>query len=673
MMSLRSRLQRLSGNKKFTILIPLVIGSGYFFCTFFGLFFSTSRFFYLFIVFPLVAIFLLFKKPSLLTLALGLLLTNFSIQLTGSTASFLFFFYYILIFLIGLLFLKQDFILAAAFIVITEASSNYFHHQISNLLLLLPVIIFAALVGFFLYRERNIRNNLETKLAGFLAKQGLVRPGENNRPIISQPLTAVAPTVDIETSLRSVVQTVKELFNPNSVAVFLNRGENFVLVEGWSSDPSFRPQAEIHPGQGFISWVGKERKPLLVSDFVQDARTLGYYSQPIPLRSFVAVPILLHENLLGVIAIDSKTDNRFESDARDGLLALARIVAVLVDTLRAYETVHREALRFSALSELSSSLLKEIQTDAVLASALSVVTTLFKPDQLGYAQIDRTTGTGTVQAYQGAGTIKPGLTFNLDDGLVGWVARHNKYLINHNLGEKTTCRLAPNEPKTTGRSFLGTPTVKDERCIGVLWLEKNGLPIFTEQDATIMKLVGSLLSVALIRAQLYEQIADLAIRDSLTGLFNHRKFQELLDEELTRSKELVLLLLDVDHFKELNDRFGHPAGDTVLEKLAKVLASLPGSIAARYGGEEFAIIIPNSNLQHGVEHAETVRQTINRLSFRLQETEVRVTASIGVAHFPSAGQKKWQLISSADRALYQAKAEGRNRVVALPKVFTNEH
>jgi diguanylate cyclase (GGDEF)-like protein len=654
----------LSGNRRLQNLILVFIGAAYFFCTFFGLFFHLTKVFYPFVLLPLFGILLIVKKPSLVTLGFGLILTNFAIQITGAGLSFLFFFYFVIISLIGLFSGKKSFIISSSLIVIAETGSYFFHHRLWSVAPIVTVVLYVPLVGFFIYRERKIRSDLEKKLAGFLAKQGLVAPAGIDRSVRVQPLTGAVPVVDIEPSFRYVIQVVKELFSPNSVAIFLAGNENFVLTQGWSSDPAFLPQAQINPGQGFISWVAKEHKPLLITEFVQDARTLGYYSQPILIRSFLAVPILLDENLLGVIAVDSKTVNSLGIEARDALLSLAQVLAHFIETIRSYEAVHREALRFSALSELSSTLLKEIKTENVITSALSVVDTLFKPDQMGFAQTDPGKTTGSLRAYTGRGTIKIGFKFNFDDGLVGWVAKHNKYLINHNLGENMVYRLAPAEPRTPGRSFLGVPVEKDDRCIGVLWLEKNDRPAFSEKDAAILKLVASLLSIALIRANLYEQIADLAIRDSLTGLYNHRKFQEILDEQLVRSQELVLLFLDLDHFKEINDRFGHPFGDTVLVKVAKVLTSLRSSIAARYGGEEFAVILPNCSPEHGVNQAEALRQAIKNLSFELEENAVKITTSIGVAFFPTSGQKKWQLISIADEALYQAKEQGRDRVVA---------
>jgi two-component system cell cycle response regulator len=161
-----------------------------------------------------------------------------------------------------------------------------------------------------------------------------------------------------------------------------------------------------------------------------------------------------------------------------------------------------------------------------------------------------------------------------------------------------------------------------------------------------------------------ERLAKLAVTDGLTGLLNHRRFQEELEscysEHHQRQREFSLLFLDVDHFKQYNDAFGHPAGDLVLKGVAKTLvgAAEDGEVVARYGGEEFAIILPDRNKHAAIAAAERFRKAISHAEWPMRS----VTASFGVATLNLNGDSAEAVIRRADAALYVSKQNGRNRV-----------
>ena len=168
-----------------------------------------------------------------------------------------------------------------------------------------------------------------------------------------------------------------------------------------------------------------------------------------------------------------------------------------------------------------------------------------------------------------------------------------------------------------------------------------------------------------------EALRELAIRDGLTGLFNHRHFKDVLGIELTRAERydrpLCMLMLDVDHFKNYNDTHGHPAGDEVLKALADIIKSRlrDVDISARYGGEEFAILLPETDRKAGTLVAENIRAQVEIYPFQGRESQPlgKVTVSLGVAEFPADCGDASSLVEKSDEALYRAKSEGRNRVV----------
>jgi len=175
-----------------------------------------------------------------------------------------------------------------------------------------------------------------------------------------------------------------------------------------------------------------------------------------------------------------------------------------------------------------------------------------------------------------------------------------------------------------------------------------------------------------------DQLKQLALKDGLTGLYNHRYFQEFFGREISRAKrydhQVSLLFVDVDHFKAYNDKWGHPAGDRLLTQLAAVLtgggdSGLPPSgrisdVVARYGGEEFVLVLPETNLAGAGIKAERIRKAVEGYKFHDigGNTAGGVSVSIGVASYPQHGGDKAELIKCADAELYKAKAAGRNCV-----------
>jgi diguanylate cyclase (GGDEF)-like protein len=166
-----------------------------------------------------------------------------------------------------------------------------------------------------------------------------------------------------------------------------------------------------------------------------------------------------------------------------------------------------------------------------------------------------------------------------------------------------------------------------------------------------------------------EKLHDLATKDGLTGLFNHRYFQEAADREISRSlrykKPLTLVLLDIDHFKQVNDQYGHPTGDQVLKAISVMLqkAARKSDIVARYGGEEFAVILPETDFKGGAIFSERLRKSIEVAEISAGETTLKITISIGVTshNFSMGSIDKASLIAAADKGLYLSKKSGRNR------------
>jgi diguanylate cyclase (GGDEF)-like protein len=217
------------------------------------------------------------------------------------------------------------------------------------------------------------------------------------------------------------------------------------------------------------------------------------------------------------------------------------------------------------------------------------------------------------------------------------------------------------------RSVIVTPLMSDGRVMGTFGLYSRHSNVYTHDDLRLLDAIATLASSAISNSMLYERTNELAIRDSLTGLYVRRYFYSRLKEEhrraLSSHKSLSVLMCDLDHFKSLNDQFGNQAGDLILTQFTQVLSKYTeGAVVARYGGEEFAVIFPETPRQQALQWAEQIRAAVEETKFQVRRQDVRVTVSIGLASLPDDTLEIDALVHKADEALYAAKKAGRNQV-----------
>jgi diguanylate cyclase (GGDEF)-like protein len=252
-----------------------------------------------------------------------------------------------------------------------------------------------------------------------------------------------------------------------------------------------------------------------------------------------------------------------------------------------------------------------------------------------------------------------------------WALRRGRI---HGAGDTATSVPCEHLPRPVPAASLCVPLAAQGELLGVLYLGRHtaadGAATIDDERRQLAQTVAEQLGLAMGNLKLREMLRNQSIRDPLTGLFNRRYMEETLERELRRAERtqrpLCVAMLDLDHFKEFNDTFGHEAGDVLLSELGRFLrtAVRSGDVACRYGGEEFFLIMPEL-AAHDVERRfDQIRDAVKRLHVTYRGQSIPgVTVSAGVATFPEHGAAGDELIRIADAALYRAKSAGRDRLV----------
>lgn len=352
------------------------------------------------------------------------------------------------------------------------------------------------------------------------------------------------------------------------------------------------------------------------------------------------------------------------------LETLPVVVLKAVEKYQLKSSLEKASLRTRQLYEVSLSIAKERKLETLATTLMRGARQLMKTQGALFFLIDPEREEITMTAFSGIEVQ--------EKALLGPVAAAGLLGLAYTVQQPVVIEAPDLHPRwgetptlqPQAHQLLSVPLIHQEKARGVLTvLNKEDEEQFSPEDLNTLSTLAVHATVAIENARFLEEIERQAITDSLTGLYNHREFQKRLSEEVERGnrygKEFSLLMLDIDHFKVINDTHGHPVGDAILKQIAKIIQQSLRTvdIPARYGGEEFATILPETNTESAKIVAERICQTIADHAFATPSGHsAHLSVSIGVASFPLDANSREQLIAVADQALYFSKEGGRNRV-----------
>ncbi len=474
---------------------------------------------------------------------------------------------------------------------------------------------------------------------------------------------AVLSTFQLDEVLRQILTIVRDYFHLESGAVLLldNNTQILHVRESFGKYPRSGETAVCNAA-GLVSAAARLKRPVYAPDVTKDSR---YFKRIESTQSQVAVPLMVRDNVVGVLDCQSDELNHFDPEMVDLLTLFSTQASIAIANADVYSRERKHAAQMEAINAIARQATGVLKLEEMLSQLCSVLEQRLSVQGVTFvlAEPDNSLAVratlGSLAPIAGLGQPLP------PHSTAEAVFSTRGSLLSGDGG------LALGVYPAAGTEML-LPLVAVGRCLGVLVLGCAQRHAFSTDDLVPMESVADICATAIQNALHLQQMEQLAYLDGLTGAFNRRVFERRIEEEIDRanrySTALSVLMVDVDHFKAVNDEFGHLLGDEVLRQISRLFAQVlrKSDVVCRYGGDEFAILLPETVGQSALRAAEKLRQTI--AEFEFPGVPRRITISAGISEYPRNGDSRDSLVQAADDCLYAAKQAGRNRVVLIGNV-----
>jgi len=432
--------------------------------------------------------------------------------------------------------------------------------------------------------------------------------------------------------------------------------------------------APIDISSTVVDAVVARGEPLVISG-TEEGAVIGSQSVVTHgLRSIVAVPLTVRDEVIGVLYADSRLARGVFTEDDVGILrALGTHVAIALETARAarlelrVEVEGQKRRLAEGLRDMSHALSSTLQLEEVLQRLLISVRDFLPCDRTSVLMREGEVLTRTVFWERDEGRVLPALTLDVaDDPLLAEALTSLQPVLVRDTTRDG--RITAQSQRAFLTAFVTAPLISDDEVVGLLVLESEEVGAFDVAAGEIAYTFAGQAGIAIQNARLFGEVQRLATTDELTRIYNRRQFFTLADRELSRAQRyerpLSVIMMDIDHFKRVNDTHGHAVGDEVLREVARRLQETirDVDILGRYGGEEFAVLLPDTRASDAlVTVAERLRLCIAETPVQTEAGALTVTVSLGLAQRSEDATSLTELLTRADGALYRAKDGGRNR------------
>jgi diguanylate cyclase (GGDEF)-like protein len=464
-------------------------------------------------------------------------------------------------------------------------------------------------------------------------------------------------------------EEIRELLFAIRNAVFADSVNLFVPKDsGYSLRCSSGEQGDlIITGNGAISACFREKRVFSSGEMAEEGVAPGYIKKG-RISSLIVIPLIDRGAVTGVLTVDSSRYQAFSESEKNTVEMFASHLVRALERERIYMVIKRDIFGLTILREASSNLVSSLNFD-VIAAKLCEGAHRIAPSRIFFFLAERKK---FALIYQSAPIEGDRRLFDLGGTFLNMVIENRSPLYMSDV----TGYPIPILPfkNSEAASVLAIPLLYENHILGIFVMLSDRKDFLDTFQVDMLKVMCNQAVTCIANARLHRKIEAMATTDGLTGLLNHRVFQEKLSAELRRQNRISgpvsLILTDIDHFKKVNDTYGHPVGDLVLKGVSKIIRATARDIdiPARYGGEEFAVILPGTD-SAGTKHiAERLRKAVMNKTFSADGRSFAVTISLGMATSPSDAKAKEALLEKADQALYEAKHGGRNRSVVWSSI-----
>jgi two-component system cell cycle response regulator len=398
-----------------------------------------------------------------------------------------------------------------------------------------------------------------------------------------------------------------------------------------------------------------------------------YYRGPAAVRSFIAVPVLERGHLRAVLCADRLVDRPFSPEEEELLRNSTSHVLRAFENERVFVQLERSKREQETLYRVSQALSTALTQDAVMEVGLGAAKEIAPHDFASITEYQPDGRQHVVRRAVGERALDfQGLRFRDNASLTAMVVKNRHYLPYRGEFDSKQQVLFTKKAKLKGmESLLVLPLVVREEPIGTLIIAARAPSAFGTAVRETLQVLANQLAVAMANARAVRQLEEMATTDGLTGCLNKRAFLDQMEQKLMAAqrfgRKLSIIVTDLDHFKAVNDTYGHAAGDRVLKELGRVLQRVKREtdLVARFGGEEFCVLCEETDARGAQLLAERVREELENTELLTELGPLRVTASLGVATFPDHASTAADLFVQGDKALYEAKHSGRNQVCTV--------